>query len=102
MCLQSPGHPNCDNFSGPIQQPLKDFSSVLGYHWHDMAHQNRIARSIVERFGAVYFDVEWLTSLRPDGHNGRGDCLHYCHPGIASHWVKLLHNFMIKLLPESN
>jgi len=44
----------------------------------------------------VFMDVEYQTSLRPDGHfgwmEGKYDCLHYCAPGPMDTWVQMLFN----------
>lgn len=35
------------------------------------------------------------TLLRADSHIGGRDCLHYCAPGPADHWVVLLYNMLL-------
>ncbi|CAI5941543.1 unnamed protein product [Closterium sp. NIES-65] len=95
-----PGHAHCKRHSKPLR--YRQDAAQLPYHWGDFGRQNELARRVVERYGGVYWDVDTATGLRPDGHvmlkDGRADCLHYCLPGPADTWVRMLFNMLMDLL----
>lgn len=56
------------------------------------------ARKRTGRFisdGWKILDAYTPTVLRADSHIGDHDCLHYCVPGPADHWVTLLYNMLL-------
>ncbi|GJP35596.1 hypothetical protein CLOM_g20094 [Closterium sp. NIES-68] len=96
-----PGHVNCTQYWEPI--PRRQSPEELPYNWGDFKRQNEMAREIVEAAGAVYLDVDAMTSLRPDGHLGKNrrykvDCLHYCLPGPIDLWTRMLYNVLLEVL----
>ncbi|CAI5473254.1 unnamed protein product [Closterium sp. Yama58-4] len=95
-----PGHAHCKRRSKPFK--YRQDAAQLPYHWGDFGRQNELARRVVERYGGVYWDLDTSTGLRPDGHvmlkDGRVDCLHYCLPGPADTWVRMLFNMLMDLL----
>ena len=94
------GHVGCANVSEPLKmrQPL----DIQPYDWDKFPEQNEIARAEVEAVGGIYMDVETLSRLRADGHQGLiremgfTDCLHYCFPGPLDSWVQLLYNILMR------
>lgn len=100
----APGHDGCEHMEIPLKVPQK--REGLPFHWGFMDEQNIIAKRLVEKYGGVFLDIEWLASLRGDGHkiyptiNGTGypDCLHYCHPGSVDTWNRLLFNALVRLV----
>ena len=94
------GHVGCANVSEPLKerQPL----DIQPYNWDKFPAQNEIARAEVEAVGGIYMDVEALSRLRADGHQGLikemgfTDCLHYCLPGPLDGWVQLLYNILMR------
>ena len=94
------GHAGCANVSEPLKerQPL----DIQPYNWDKFPRQNEIARAEVEAVGGIYMDVETLSRLRADGHQGliretgSTDCLHYCLPGPLDSWVQLLYNILMR------
>ncbi|CAI5961177.1 unnamed protein product [Closterium sp. NIES-64] len=96
-----PGHANCTQYWEPVSK--RQAPETLPYNWGDFVRQNEMAREIVEAAGAVYLDVDTMTSLRADGHVGKNrrykvDCLHYCLPGPIDLWTKMLYNVLLELL----
>ncbi|CAI5494697.1 unnamed protein product [Closterium sp. Naga37s-1] len=91
------GHPGCWLHRKPLSQKLLELPHD-DWHWDGFAAQNGIVRRLVEGVGGVYMDVNASTVWRPDGHVGRWDCLHYCHPGPVDTWVQLLFNLLLGLL----
>ncbi|CAI5515036.1 unnamed protein product [Closterium sp. Naga37s-1] len=84
-----PGHAHCKHHSKPLR--YRQDAAQLPHHWGDFGRQNELARR-----------VDTATGLRPDGHvmlkDGRADCLHYCLPGPADTWVRMLFNILVDLL----
>ncbi|CAI5962553.1 unnamed protein product [Closterium sp. NIES-64] len=99
------GHPGCWLHRKPLSKKLLELPHD-DWHWDGFAAQNGIVRRLVEGVGGVYMDVNASTRLRVfggtyvagDGHVGRWDCLHYCHPGPVDAWVQLLFNLPLGLL----
>ena len=48
------------------------------------------------RDGWKLLDAFSPTHLRADNHIGGSDCLHYCVPGPADHWITLLYNILLE------
>ncbi|GJP37757.1 hypothetical protein CLOM_g22174 [Closterium sp. NIES-68] len=94
------GHPGCWLHKKPVKQPLH--LPHTDWHWDGYAAQNEILKRLAEGVGGVYMDVNASAVWRADGHVGRWDCLHYCHPGPVDTWVQLLHNMLIGLLVGSS
>ncbi|GJP86222.1 hypothetical protein CLOP_g16272 [Closterium sp. NIES-67] len=92
------GHPQCWLHRKPVKQLLK--LPHTDWHWDGYAAQNEILKRLAEGVGGVYMDVNASAVWRADGHIGRWDCLHYCHPGPVDTWVQLLHNMLLGLLVE--
>ncbi|CAI5989607.1 unnamed protein product [Closterium sp. NIES-64] len=95
------GHPGCWLHRKPLSKKLLELPHD-DWHWDGFAAQNGIVRRLVEGVGGVYMDVNASTVWRPDGHVGRWDCLHYCHPGPVDTWVQLLFNLLLGLLVPSS
>lgn len=98
----APGHANCTRYTKPLKWRQKP--EDLPFHWGDFTRQNELARKVVEEVGGVHMDVDKMTALRPDGHQGwipeikAFDCLHYCIPGPIDTWAQLLYNILLKLI----
>lgn len=92
------GHPNCSLHERPLEMPLN--ITEWPYNWDKFEEQNRFAKRMVESVGGVFFDVQPMTSLRPDWHvlGARGDCLHHCRPGPVDDWVKVFARMLEELL----
>ncbi|GJP37758.1 hypothetical protein CLOM_g22175 [Closterium sp. NIES-68] len=93
------GHPGCWLHNEPVRDVLK--LPHDDWHWDGFAAQNDILKRLAEGVGGVYMDVNVSTVWRADGHIGRRDCLHYCHPGPVDTWVQLLHKMLQGLLVEN-
>lgn len=66
------------------------------YAWSSFADYNK---ALTEAFstddGWRLLDAYSPTFLRADSHIGGNDCLHYCVPGPADHWITLLYNILL-------
>lgn len=91
------GHVNCADYKVPIKEPQREEDLPASWHWGDFRAQNLLSKKIVEAAGYIYMDVYSMLSLRPDGHLGPGDCLHYCLPGPLDVVVHLLYNVFLLL-----
>ncbi|CAI6006082.1 unnamed protein product [Closterium sp. NIES-64] len=91
------GHPHCWLHRKPLSGKLLDLPHD-DWHWDGFAAQNEILKNLTEGVGGVYMDVNASAVWRADGHVGRWDCLHYCHPGPVDTWVQLLFNMLLGLL----
>ncbi|KAG9070864.1 hypothetical protein KI688_008405 [Linnemannia hyalina] len=82
---------------GPPAKPFtKDIPTkeILHYplNWAHYDRQNKIAKTIVEASGGIYWNVATMTNMRPDGHVGGQDCLSYKRPGPTDEWAVSLFN----------
>lgn len=90
----------CRRFEGPVDAKLA-LSLVEEapeeYKWNTFHGQNKLLEAAFSRkIGWWLLDAYSPTILRADSHIGVGnDCLHYCVPGPADHWVTLLHNLLV-------
>lgn len=98
-----PGHKECNDniFGKPIGGVLEaeEYVDSFGgkYHWNEFKHQNDKVFGIFGNYGFELMDVYTPTIMRSDSHLGGKDCLHYCIPGPADHWVRMLMNmFMVR------
>ena len=106
----APGIPQCEMFHGPqnssssliaMERHVESLSWYLtdetrkNFHWWEIREQNALAEeALLQSFGS---DLEFLDSyhwymLQPDLHIGgrKGDCLHYCLPGVPDETSRLL------------
>ncbi|KAL6606424.1 hypothetical protein ACP70R_042077 [Stipagrostis hirtigluma subsp. patula] len=104
MTTFSPSHFEGDWDKGatcPKKQPYKSSEKELGYTETEM---RKIVVEAVEeaagaapstlRFAAV--DVTTLANLRPDGHPGQKDCLHWCMPGPVDTFNQILLQIILR------
>ena len=95
-----PGHWGCDSmqFGGPVDKHVAESSvdaSPESYKWSDFEKNNvAFENGFSRERGWWFIDAFTPTLLRADSHIGDGDCLHYCVPGPADHWVRLLYNII--------
>lgn len=78
-----------------IKRMRKACDEAHGYHWHRFQAQSQLVRRLVEAAGHAYIDTYVQTALRPGGrwfniYNYQNDCLHWCFPGPADEWSRLL------------
>lgn len=90
------GHVNCTDYLHPILGAQNQGSRSV-WHWGDFQRQNLLAKRIVEEAGYIYMDVDSMISLRPDGHIGSQDCLHYCLPGPLDVVMHIFYNIYLLL-----
>ena len=106
----APGIPQCEMYHGPqnsssslsaMEQHVESLSwystdkTRQSYHWWEFREQNALVEELLlQSFSS---DVEFLDSyhwymLQPDLHVGgrKGDCLHYCLPGVPDETSRLL------------
>eukprot|EP00966_Prymnesium_polylepis_P259782 6000945-Prymnesium_polylepis.1 len=62
------------------------------YDWTEFKGRNAVAEKIFSEGGFHILDAYSPTILQPDGH--MLDCLHYCIPGVFTHWSRLLFAIM--------
>ncbi|CAM9303497.1 unnamed protein product [Choristocarpus tenellus] len=106
------GHTFCDHeqydprgpglVRGPILpgQELSSYENYrdelyASYNWYAMPRFNQIAKKIFAEAGHKVIDAYPLLRLRPDGHRGKKDCLHYNLPGPPDQLVLLLYNAIL-------
>ncbi|KAF9295003.1 hypothetical protein BGZ88_002928 [Linnemannia elongata] len=82
---------------GPPAKPFtEDIPTIEMLHyplnWAHYDRQNKIAKTIVEASGGIYWNVATMTNMRPDGHVGGQDCLSYKRPGPTDEWAVSLFN----------
>ena len=66
------------------------------YQWSTFNDSNTLLEEAFSReAGWRLLDVFSPTVLRADAHIGGRDCLHYCLPGPADHWIVLLYNTLL-------
>lgn len=86
-------------FEGPVDADVA--ASLVAaapnwYHWPSFDANNKMLRAAFNQTdGWVLLDAYSPTLLRADSHIGENDCLHYCVPGPADHWITLLHNIIV-------
>lgn len=109
-----PGHPNCANFTEPVNdfQRMEAFvASPNSYDnetwkykwkWYDFQRQNQLVQNELDDFsksnGLPYqvLDAYDINLLRPDGHRWhQNDCLHNCYPGKVDVYSRLLFHFLL-------
>lgn len=69
------------------------------FHWNEFKHQNEKVFEIFGKYGFELMDVYTPTIMRSDSHVGGKDCLHYCMPGPADHWIRMLMHIIKKVSP---
>lgn len=86
------GHPNCLSYTAPLRAPLAPSALAKRHHWTDFPRQNGIMRAVAREQGVPFVDYAMPTALRPDGHKGGSDCLHYITGlrGPQYTWLRLL------------
>ena len=86
-----PGHEHCDHEKEPFKRP-SDFKLAHLYNWDLVPANNQYMRKVLATAdpSAVVLNVTYMTELRPDGHRGSKDCLHYILPGAPDWWSHLL------------
>ena len=67
--------PNCYDYQDPSLEPI-EVNRSAPFGWGLFGEQNKIARRLVDRVGAVFLDVHRATCMRPQRHFN--DCMHYC------------------------
>ena len=97
-----PGHWECDShtYLGPVKpnvaQHLVD-ESPHKYNWEQFEELNvAFEKGFSKEMGWWMIDAFTPTFMRADSHIGDGDCLHYCVPGPADHWVDLFYNILLR------
>ena len=96
-----PGHWGCESrtFDSPVERHVAQSlveASPESYKWKYFEENNFAFESGFSRErGWCFIDAFTPTLLRADSHIGDGDCLHYCVPGPADHWVALLYNILL-------
>lgn len=92
-------HENCDENKGPYGPPIADHDPRIWTSMHNVANLYDQERQIVwpamRNLGATILRTDAFTMLRPDGHRGNGDCLHYCEPGVPDTWGHLFYNYVM-------
>lgn len=86
-------------FDGPVDRDTADNLVASGpeiFMWDTFRDSNAL---LEEAFSAekgwTLLDAYSPTLLRADMHIGGNDCLHYCLPGPADHWITLLYNIIL-------
>jgi hypothetical protein len=78
---QNPGHIHCDTYKAPVSTPpYIDRNKEDVYMWGQFDLFDKLGKEYAYRGGMGVLDMFPL-ALRPDGHPGGIDCLHYCAPG---------------------
>ena len=85
----TPGQANCDDYSRPFARPI-DFelrqggTANVSFHWDLHPLFNSIAAREIARAARgdlrdriALLDIYQMTTMRPDGRRGGGDCLHF-------------------------
>ena len=89
------GHPGCTEAAGILDAPpMYAANNTLwrAHHWADFHRQNELLHAIGAARGVVVVGFAHPTSMRPDGHASRNDCLHYksdLPDGAMQTWVRL-------------
>eukprot|EP00903_Cladosiphon_okamuranus_P013819 g12861.t1 len=97
----SPGHWDCTQrmFDGPVDETFAAElvnSAPEKYQWSTFHDRNaQLEKAFSADKGWRLLDAYTPTFLRSDSHIGDSDCLHYCVPGPADHWVTLLYNILL-------
>ena len=102
-----PGHPDCGNFTKPVndiklmESRVADLSFYnersIKFHWYDYQHQNELVLKELEMSGLPYrvIDGYYLNMLRPDEHRAhQNDCLHNCYPGKMDVYAQLMFHYL--------
>eukprot|EP00415_Alexandrium_ostenfeldii_P002479 UN2479 len=97
--LTLPGHEDCEKFTSPFRK-VGEFSlegpTSKRYTWdlvpafNDYVKEAAAALADSQKLRLAVLDPYTMTILRPDGHMGDGDCLHYFLPGVPDWWNHLL------------
>ena len=102
----TPGQANCDDHSRPFARPI-DFElreggvANISFHWDLHPLFNSIAARAIARAASgdlrdriALLDIYQMTTMRPDGRRGGGDCLHFFLPGVPDWWT---HKLLVQL-----
>lgn len=113
-----PGHPNCADFDGPVNdleimehhvgnQALYDKGNYVKWGWWKQKQQNErvlelFASNRTDDIDYAIMDAYHVNILRPDLHRwNQGDCLHNCSPGKTEILNQiLLHILKMKALGQ--
>ncbi|CAM9748091.1 unnamed protein product [Hapterophycus canaliculatus] len=96
-----PGHWGCTErmFEGPVNATVAEAlvaEAPDSYQWKTFHDRNaHLRKAFSPERGWKLIDAYSPTLLRPDSHIGDKDCLHYCVPGPADHWLTLLYNILL-------
>ncbi|KAK3826956.1 MAG: hypothetical protein JOS17DRAFT_750038 [Linnemannia elongata] len=94
--IKAPIVHNSSTFGSSAKPFTEDISAIEVLHyplnWAHYDRQNKIAKTIVEASGGIYWNVATMTNMRPDGHVGGQDCLSYKRPGPTDEWAVSLFN----------
>lgn len=86
-------------FKGPVDLDVAAGLAAEGsekYKWDAFEGYNELLEKAFDpSSGWRLLDAYSPTVLRVDSHIGGKDCLHYCVPGPADHWVTLLYNILL-------
>eukprot|EP00752_Nemacystus_decipiens_P006289 g5669.t1 len=97
----APGHWGCTErmFDGPVDEALAEElvnNAPEKYQWGTFHDRNaQLEEAFSAEKGWRLLDAYTPTLLRADSHIGGPDCLHFCVPGPADHWVTLLYNVLL-------
>ena len=84
------GHKDCMNFNVPFKSASENVITT-DHEWNLIPEYNILAKERLSKLEKTYFlNTEPMTVLRPDGHRGSGDCLHYYLPGVPDWWNHLM------------
>lgn len=86
-----PGHADCAKAVEPLRMATSPTSPAnLSYGWELFPSYNAHLRAVAHKASMAVLDVASIGSLRPDGHKGAGDCLHYWLPGVPDWYSHML------------
>ena len=110
-----PRKPNDFNFTkGTRVRPFavySEFIPVRKNSWELFDEYNEYAKDVIRTENMLVpstptflLDVVNITLLRPDGHTGGNDCLHYTQPGPIDFWNHMLYSHLrsMRQLKQSN
>ncbi|CAM9343502.1 unnamed protein product [Choristocarpus tenellus] len=102
FCDKEDYRPEAGLVRGPILpgqeiSPYEDYwdPAYASHQWYAISGFNQIAKEVFTEAGHKVVDLYPLLRLRPDGHRGGNDCLHYNFPGPVDHSVLLLYNAIL-------
>ena len=89
-----PGHPGCrlDRETNKTAGGQRPDVAKWPHGWEHIPPHNRFAVDLLRRKAPFVhiLDAAIYSDSRPDRHNDRSDCLHYCQPGPVDWWNKVL------------